>query len=107
MHWWFLSAAILFEVIGTTSMKLSKGFSHVGFSIAMFACYGVAFVFNTLALRKLDLSVTYATWCGVGTALIAIIGMTYFREAVSFLKIASILLIVIGVVGLAMSVKSS
>ena len=107
MHWWYLSAAIFFEVIGTTAMKLSKGFSNIGFAVLMFSCYGVAFVFNTLALRKLDLSVTYAIWCGVGTALVAVIGMTYFREDVSTLKVVSIILIVVGVVGLAMSVKST
>ena len=107
MHWWYLSAAIFFEVIGTTAMKLSKGFSNIGFAVLMFSCYGVAFVFNTLALRKLDLSVTYAIWCGVGTALVAVIGMTYFREDVSAIKVVSIILIVVGVVGLAMSVKST
>lgn len=107
MHWWYLSAAVFFEVIGTTAMKLSKGFSNIGFAVLMFSCYGVAFVFNTLALRKLDLSVTYAIWCGVGTALVAVIGMTYFREDVSTLKVVSIVLIVVGVVGLAMSVKST
>lgn len=107
MHWWYLSAAVFFEVIGTTAMKLSKGFSNIGFAVLMFSCYGVAFVFNTLALRKLDLSVTYAIWCGVGTALVAVIGMTYFREDVSTLKVVSIILIVVGVVGLAMSVKST
>jgi small multidrug resistance pump len=107
MHWWFLSAAIFFEVIGTTAMKLSKGFTNLWFAVLMFSCYGVAFVFNTLALRKLDLSVTYATWCGVGTAIVAVIGMTYFREEISSLKIASIVLIIVGVVGLAASVKSS
>lgn len=107
MHWWYLSAAVFFEVIGTTAMKLSKGFSNIGFAVLMFSCYGVAFVFNTLALRKLDLSVTYAIWCGVGTAVVAVIGMTYFREDVSTLKVVSIILIVVGVVGLAMSVKST
>lgn len=107
MHWWFLTIAIVFEVIGTVSMKMSKGFTNLGFSVAMFACYGVAFVFNTLALRKLDISVTYAIWCGVGTAIISIIGMTYFREPFSVQKAGSIALIVVGVIGLGLSVKSS
>ncbi len=107
MHWWYLTAAIVFEVIGTTSMKLSKGFTNIPFSVLMFACYGVAFAFNTLALKKLDISVTYAIWCGVGTAIIAFIGMTYFKEPVSVQKVASIALIVVGVIGLALSVKPS
>ena len=107
MHWWFLTAAIVFEVIGTTSMKLSKGFTNIPYSALMFICYGIAFIFNTLALKKLDISVTYAIWCGVGTAIIAFIGMTYFREPVSVQKVASIALIVVGVIGLALSVKPS
>lgn len=107
MHWWYLAIAIVFEVIGTVSMKLSKGFTDIGFSVSMFACYGIAFVFNTLALKKLDISVTYAIWCGVGTALIALIGMTWFREPASAQKIGSIALIVVGVIGLGLSVKSS
>ena len=73
--------------------------------MAIFACYGCAFAFNTLALRKLDLSVTYAIWSGVGTAAIAVIGMVWLREPANATKIGSIVLIVIGVVGLTLSAQ--
>jgi small multidrug resistance pump len=105
--WMFLSAAILFEVAGTTCMKLSRGFQHLAPSILMFVFFACAFVCNTLALRKLDMSVTYAVWCGVGAALVAIIGMSYFREPVSLLKLASIAMIILGVIGLAMSTRQA
>jgi len=62
--------------------------------------YAASFVALTLALKKIEVSVAYAVWSGVGTALIAAIGMLYFRETVTTLKLVSILLIIIGVVGL-------
>jgi len=90
------------EVIGTTNMKLSQGFTKTLPSILMFVFYGFSFAFLTLALKKIDLSLTYAIWSGVGTALIAAIGVLYFKEPVTAIKIVSIGLIVIGVVGLAL-----
>jgi small multidrug resistance pump len=88
------------EVIGTTNMKLSEGFTKTLPSILMFVFYVFSFAFLTLALKKIDLSLTYAIWSGVGTALIATIGFLYFKEPVTAIKIGSIALIVIGVVGL-------
>jgi len=71
-------------------------------SILMVVFYIICFAFMTLALKKLDVSITYAIWSGVGTALIAAIGVLYFKEPVTAIKIGSIALIVIGVVGLAL-----
>lgn len=98
--WIFLVLAILFEVAGTTSMKLSEGFSRLIPSILLFVFYAASFVSVTFALEKIDVSVAYAVWSGVGTALISIIGIFFFRETVTVLKIVSIILIIIGVVGL-------
>jgi small multidrug resistance pump len=56
-----------------------------------------------LALKRLDLSVTYAIWSGVGTALAATIGIAYFREPLTFIKLASLALVVLGVVGLSLA----
>ena len=102
MSWVYLICAITMEVIGTTNMKLSEGFTKTLPSILMFVFYGFSFAFLTLALKKIDLSLTYAIWSGVGTALIAAIGVLYFKEPVTAIKIVSIGLIVIGVVGLAL-----
>jgi small multidrug resistance pump len=98
--WGLLSVAIAFEVVGTTSMKLSHGFTHLGPSVLMFACYALAFSCNTFATKTLDLSITYAVWSGVGTVVTAAIGMLYFRESATALKLVCISLIVIGVFGL-------
>ncbi len=103
MYWLFLALAIVVEVAGTSCMKLSQGFSKLVPSVLVFLLYGVSFSFMILALKKIELGVAYAIWSGLGTALIALIGITWFQESVSLLKIVSILLIVVGVVGLHLS----
>ncbi len=101
MHYWLLlTGAIVLEVAGTTSMKLSEGFSRLVPSVLIFVFYGLSFVALTLALRRFDVSVAYAVWSGVGTALVAVIGVMYFREPLTALKLVSIALIIAGVVGL-------
>lgn len=100
MHWLYLAGAILFEVAGTTSMKMSQGFTRLLPSILIFVFYAVSFVSLTFAVKKIDMSVSYAIWSGVGTALIAIIGVYFFKESMTMLKIASIILIIMGVTGL-------
>lgn len=102
-HWLALTAAIVLEVSGTVSMKLSDGFTRLIPSILIFIFYAASFAVLTLALKKIDVGVAYAIWAGVGTALIAIIGILYFKEPFSILKAFSIFLIIAGVVGLNLS----
>ena len=101
--WLYLIAAILTEVAGTTAMKLSEGFTHLIPSIAIFVFYGVSFVFLTLALKTIELSVSYAVWAGLGAATVAAIGIVYFNESINTMKVASLALIVLGVAGLHLS----
>ncbi|MGH8502805.1 MAG: DMT family transporter [Gammaproteobacteria bacterium] len=98
--WLLLCAAIVLEVAGTTSMKFSQGFTRTLPSVMIFVFYGLSFTALTLALRRLDLSIAYAIWAGVGTVLITFIGFIYFGEHATLFKAACIALIVIGVVGL-------
>ena len=107
MHWYFLAAAIVFEVGGSTAMKLSQGLTRPAPIFAMLLLYSVAFLCNAMALKRLDLSVTYAIWSGMGTALVATVGMLYFREPVNPMRLACIALITLGVVGLALSARSA
>ena len=103
MGWFYLILAIAFEVIGTTFMKLSDGFSKLGPSIAMFIFYILSLSALSFALKKFEVGTAYAIWSGLGTALITIIGIIIFKESLSPLKIISIILIIIGVVGLQLS----
>jgi len=101
--WLFLAGSILLEVAGTTSMKLSEGFTRIVPAILVFIFYSLSFAIFSVALKKIDVSVAYAIWAGVGTALITLIGVLYFKESANFFKIACIGLIIIGVVGLNLS----
>lgn len=103
MAYLYLAISIVLEVAGTTSMKLSEGFTKTMPSIMIFVFYALSFVVFTYALKKIDLALAYAIWAGTGTALIALIGIFYFKEPSSALKIISICLIITGVVGLNMS----
>ena len=102
-YWLILVGAIVLEVAGTTSMKLSEGFTKLVPSVLIFVFYAASFVAFTFALKKIEVSVAYAVWSGIGTALITLIGIWYFREAATALKFVSILLIIVGVVGLNLS----
>ena len=99
-HWILLATAIVLEVAGTTSMKLSDGLSRLIPSVLVFVFYAASFVAFSIALKRLEVSVAYAIWAGIGTAAIAVIGILYFSESVTALKLFSIVLIVAGVVGL-------
>ena len=100
MTWLYLVLAILLEVSGTTCMKLSEGFTRLVPSILLVVFYTLSFGMLTLALTKIDVSVAYAIWSGVGTALIASIGVLWFKEPATAMKLISLGLIIMGVVGL-------
>ena len=106
MPWIFLSVAILFEVAGITSLKLSRGFAEMWPSVGVFVFYVCSVAAVVLALRRLELSVAYAIWSGVGTALTAMIGFAYFREPLTLIKLASLALVVLGVVGLSLASRT-
>jgi small multidrug resistance pump len=101
--WLILACAIVLEVAGTTSMKLSEGFTKLVPSVLIFVFYAASFTALTFALKKIEMSVAYAVWSGVGTVLIVLIGVFYFSETLNSLKAISILLIIAGVVGLNLS----
>jgi len=102
-HWFFLAGAIALEVAGTISMKLSEGFTKFVPSVLLFVFYAASFAALTFALKKIEISVAYAVWSGVGTVLITSFGILYFCKAATSLKLISILLIIVGVVGLNLS----
>jgi small multidrug resistance pump len=106
MHWVYLILAIFFEVLGTTCMKLSQGFTRTLPSILIFVFYGACFSVLTLALKKIDVSLAYAVWSGMGTALIATIGILWFKEPLTLWKMISLALIIAGVIGLNLSGSS-
>lgn len=100
MPYVFLALAIVFEVAGTSLLKLSDGFTRLWPSVGVAVGYGLAFWMLSITLRSVPVGVAYAIWAGLGTALIAVIGAFFFGEPLGIVKIIGIGLIVAGVVAL-------
>jgi small multidrug resistance pump len=98
MHWLFLALAIVAEVVATSSLKLTEGFSRLWPSLAVIGGYALAFYLLSLTLRNLSVGVAYAIWAGTGIALIALIGWLIFGERLDAPGLIGIGLIVAGVV---------
>ena len=98
LFWLYLLIAILTEVVGTTLMKVSQGLTRLIPSVLMFVLYGISFVFMALALKRIEVSTAYAIWSGLGTALIATIGILWFRESFNIPKLVGLVLIIVGVI---------
>ncbi|HET7330536.1 multidrug efflux SMR transporter [Dyella sp.] len=105
--WAYLSLAILAEVIATSALKASSGFSQLRPSIVVIAGYGTAFYCLSLALRSVPLGIAYAIWSGAGTALIALIGVVLYKQRLDAAAICGIGLIIAGVLVLNLFSKSS
>jgi small multidrug resistance pump len=95
-----LAVAILAEVIATLALRASDGFSRPLPVAAVIVGYGLSFWLLALALKHIPVSLTYAIWSGIGTALVAIGGVVAFGETMNAMKVASLFVIVLGVAGL-------
>lgn len=98
--WFYLLLAIFTEVAATTSMKLSDGFTQLTPSIFIFIFYIFSLAFLLLSLKRLEIGFAYAIWSGLGTLLIFFIGICFFQESVTTIKIISLFCIISGVIGL-------
>ncbi len=106
MGWILLIVAIVLEVAGTTNMKLSQGFSKLVPSVLVLFFYALSIIALTFAVNRLDVSVAYAVWSGMGTALVAVIGLWFFQESLTSIKVVALGLIVAGVVMLHLTSES-
>jgi small multidrug resistance pump len=98
-----LTAAIASEVTATIALRYSHGFSELVPSAIVVVGYAISFLLLSLVLRELSVGTTYAIWAGAGTAAIAVIGIVALGEPATALKLASIALIIAGVIGLNLS----
>ena len=103
MSWLLLVASIVLEVLGTMSMKLSEGFTRPLYSALVTVFYALSIAGLTLVLKRIEVSVAYAVWSGLGTAFIAMVGVSIFGEALTVVKVVALVLIVVGVVMLNMA----
>ncbi|MFT4548676.1 MAG: small multidrug resistance pump [Verrucomicrobiales bacterium] len=102
MKWLLLLASITFEVGGTTMLKFAgRGGEHAWkWGVGVVLSYIVCFVALGVAMRLFPLGVLYGLWAGGGVMMVATIGVLYFDDEISVLKVVSFVLIVVGIVGL-------
>lgn len=98
MAWIYMFVAIIFEVAGTTLLKVSEGFTKWGFGSLSLLSYFICFYFLALALKFIPVGVAYAIWSGVGTVIIVLIGIFLFGQRLNFLSFLGIAMIVSGVI---------
>jgi len=94
----YLAIAIITEVIGTTALKASDGFSRITPFLIVIISYTLSFYLLSLSLRSIPLGIGYAIWAGVGTALTMIVSIIIWKEEMSVIDISGILCIVFGVI---------
>ncbi len=102
-----VGGAIIAEVIGTTALKASDGFSKLWPSLVTAVCYAAAFYLLSLAMRYMQMGVIYAIWSGVGIVLISLVGMVLFGQKPDVPAVIGLSLIVAGVLVINLFSKSA
>ena len=98
MGYWYLAIAIVAEVLATSALKESQGFSKLLPTLLVMAGYGASFYFLSLVLQTIPIGVAYALWAGLGIVLITIVGAVVFGQKMDLAAILGIALIISGVV---------
>lgn len=96
--WAFLAGAIACEILATVFLGSTEQFSRPLPTVAVLLGYAISFACMAQALRSLPVSLAYALWSGIGTATVALIGMTFLGERASAAKVLGLVLIIAGVV---------
>lgn len=97
MVYLYLSIAIVSEVIGTTALQASDGFTRPGPAAITVVGYGLAFYFMSLTLRSMPVGVVYAIWSGAGIVLVAAAAWVLYRQALDLAALLGMALIVAGI----------
>ena len=97
MSYLYLIGAIVFEVVGTMLLPLSKNFTKPLISIILIASYVLSFYFLTYALKDIPIAVVYSTWAGLGIFLITFLGYIFYNQSLQWQSIVGLIFIAIGV----------
>lgn len=100
MPWLILAVAAVLEAGWAIAMKLSHGLTRPGWTVAFILGALASMGLLALATKKIDVGTGYAVWAGSGAALIAVFGIFYFKEPATPLRLLSLALVIVGVVGL-------
>lgn len=105
--WAYLGIAIVLEVIATSFLKFSNGFTRPVYSLLAIGLYCACFFFMAPAYKTLPVGVVYAVWSGVGIAAITALGVVYFKEELNLFQFGFITFILVGAVGLSLTSEST
>jgi small multidrug resistance pump len=94
----WLAIAIVAEVVGTSALRASEGFTRLAPALVVVAGYGVAFYCLSMTLKSMPVGIVYAIWSGVGIVLITLVAMVLYRQVPDLAAVAGLSLIVAGVV---------
>ena len=94
----WLAIAIVAEVIGTSALRASEGFTRLAPALVVVAGYGLAFYCLSMTLKSMPVGIVYAIWSGVGIVLITLVAMVLYRQVPDLPAVAGLSLIVAGVV---------
>ncbi len=100
MGWVFLFIAGCAEIIFALSLKYNEGFTKLWPSLVTMAAGGSSFYLLMLAIKTLPVGTAYAVWTGMGAVGVAILGIFLFKESTDLIRLASIVMIVVGIIGL-------
>ena len=103
MAWFLVVIAGFFETGFAVFLKQSHGITRLWPTVGFAICALISFGLLTIALRSLDVGPAYATWTGLGAAGTAVVGMAWLNDEVSVVKLVSIGLIIVGVIGLSLA----
>ena len=106
-NWSFLAIAIVGEVVATSALKSSEGFTRLAPSLIVLAGYGAAFYFLSLALKSIPVGIAYAVWAGLGIVLVAAIAWLFHGQKLDSWALVGMGLIVGGVAVLNLLSKTS
>lgn len=97
MHYLYLSFAILLEVIGTSLLKKTEGFTLLTPSIILLLCYGLAFFLLSHVVKTIPLGIAYAIWSAGGIFIVSLVGHFFYKQSLDVPAIIGITLIILGV----------
>ncbi len=98
MHWILLSIGISIEILATASLKLSDGFTKIGYAALTLICFGAAFYVMSLVVRTMPVAIAYSLWAGGGIAGVTLLGALAFGQTLDFYAYLGVGLIIAGVV---------
>lgn len=98
MHWVLLSIGVAIEILASTALKLSDGFTRLGFAGLTLICFAAAFYVMSLVVRTMPLGIAYSVWAGGGIAGVVLVGAIVFGQALDGAAYLGIGLILAGVI---------